>query len=504
MVLIELIGAFIIALIIYLYYKYDFNFWKKRHVFNPTPSFPMGNITAILTGRKQAGVYAHDVYLKYKDHRIFGGYVFFKPILVIADPNIIEIILKTKFRSFHDRGLNINEKINPLFDNLVFINGKKWRSLRKKLSPTFSTRNIKEMFDIVKECGEELTNYLENKAKMRDAIEMKDIFARYTTDVIMSTAFGTKSNCIQDPNNEYRRQSKNILRMKISRFILGMSMPGIMDFFSIPIIDQSINSFYMNIFEENVKYRKAHKEIKRDFMNLLIELMDKDPDNDEKTDVTSTVSKLTMVEAASQSFIFFLAGFETSAATSMFAIYELAENQNIQDKVHKEIDEILTKHGGLTYDAVSEMTYLEKVVNETLRKYPPIPILHRICTEEIDLSIVNNVNIRVPKGTPIVIPVLGLHRDPSIYPDPERFDPERFAADEKAKRHRYTFLPFGDGPRVCIGKEFGYIETKVGLVSLLLKYIFKPHPRTAKPLVYNEKSLGLAIKGGVHLIIEQR
>ncbi|XP_071564755.1 cytochrome P450 6k1-like [Temnothorax nylanderi] len=499
----ELIGAFIIALIIYLYYKYDFNFWQERNVFNPTPSFPMGNITAILTGRKQAGVYFHDVYLKYKDHRIFGIYVLFKPILVIADPNIIQMILTKEFPSFHDRGLYINEKINPLFDNLVFINGKKWRNLRKQLRPTFSTAKIKQMFDIVKECGEELTKYLEVKAKMRDSLEIKDMFARYTTDLIMSTAFGIKSNCIEEPNNEYRRQSKNILRMKISRLILGMSMPRIMDFFSIPLIDRSVNSFYINIFRENVKYRKAHKEIRRDFMNLFIQLMDKgyvDPDNDKKTDVKSTVSKLTMVEAASQSFIFFLAGFETSAATLMFAMYELAENQNIQDKVHKEIDEILAKHGGLTYDAVNEMTYLEKVVNETLRKYPPIPMLNRICTKEIDLP----MNIRVPKGTHIVIPVLGLHRDPSIYPDPERFDPERFAADEKAKRHRYAFLPFGEGPRICIGERFGYIETKIGIVSLLTKYKFKPHPRTAKPFIYNEKSFGLAIKGGVHLIIEQR
>ncbi|XP_077262994.1 putative cytochrome P450 6a20 isoform X2 [Temnothorax americanus] len=507
MVLFELIKAFIIALIItYIYYKYRFNFWKKRNVFNPTPSFPLGNLTAIIIGRKQAGVYAHDLYLKYKDHRIFGAYLLFKPILVIADLNIIQIILTKKFESFHDRGVYINEKINPLFDNLVFINGKKWENLRQKFIHTFTKENLKQMFDIVKECGEELTNYLETKAQLRDSVEMKDMFARYTTDVIMSTAFGIKSNCIEEPNNEYRKQSKNILRMKISRLILNMSMPKIMDLFSIPLIDQSVNTFYTNLFRKSVKNRRAHKEIIRhDFMHILIKLMDEgydiESDNDEKTDVTSTVNKLTMEEATSQSFIFFLAGFETSAATSMFAMYELAENQDLQNKVRQEIDEILTRHGDLTYDAVKEMIYLQKVINETLRKYPPIPMLNRICTKDIDLPI---VNIRIPKGMPIVIPVLGLHRDPSIYPDPERFDPERFAENEKAKRHRYAFLPFGEGRRICIGRQFGSMVTKIGLASLLSKYKFKPHPRTAKPFVYNEKSFGLAIKGGVHLIIEQR
>ncbi|XP_071652896.1 probable cytochrome P450 6a20 [Temnothorax longispinosus] len=234
--------------------------------------------------------------------------------------------------------------------------------------PTFKAENLKQMFDIVKECGEELTNYLETKAQMRDSVEMKDMFARYTTDVIMSTVFGIKSNCIEESNNEYRKQSKNILRMKISRIILNMSMPEIMDLFSIPLIDRSVNTFFTNLFRKSVKNRRAHKEIIRyDFMNILIQLMDNgyevESDNDEKTDVTSTVNKLTMEEATSQSFIFFLVGFETSMATSMFAIYELAENQDIQNKVRQEIDEILKKHGGLTYDAVNEMTYLEKVIN---------------------------------------------------------------------------------------------------------------------------------------------
>ncbi|XP_071652895.1 probable cytochrome P450 6a23 [Temnothorax longispinosus] len=461
-------------------------------------------MTAIMTGRKQAGVYAHDVYLKYKDHRIFGVYLLFKPILVTADPNIIQIILTKKFESFHDRGLYINEKINPLFDNLVFINGKKWKSLRQKLRHTFTTENLKQMFDIVKECGEELTKFLETKAKMRESVEMKDMFARYTIDVIMSTTFGIQSNCIKEPNNEYRIQGKNILRIKIIRFILSISIPKIMDFFSIPLTDRSITSFYTNIFRETVEYRQAHKVIKKDFMDLLIQLMEKGHvDDDKKTDVTSTINKFTMKEAIAQSFIFFLAGFETSAATATFALYELAHNPDIQDKVHKEIDKVLAKHNdGLTCKAIKEMENLEKVIDETLRKYPPLPMLNRICTKDITLS--STTDIHLPKGTSILIPILGLHRDPSIYPDPDKFNPDRFNLDEKARRHGYSYLPFGQGPRICIGAKFGKMQTKVGLVSLLSKYKFKPHSQTAVPFIFNEKSFGLAVKGGIHLIIEQR
>ncbi|XP_011705812.1 PREDICTED: probable cytochrome P450 6d4, partial [Wasmannia auropunctata] len=189
-------------------------------------------------------------------------------------------------------------------------------------------------------------------------------------------------------------------------------MPQIMDMFSIPITDPNVTSFYVNMFRQNVEYRQTQNVIRHDFMNLLIQLMERgyvDPEDEkEATNISSTVSKLTMTEAAAQSFIFFIAGFETSSTTATFALYELAQHQDIQDKVSKEIDEILAKHDGLTYDAVNEMTYLHKVIYETLRKYPPVPILNRICTKDISLP---TTNIHLPKGTLITIPVLGLHRD---------------------------------------------------------------------------------------------
>ncbi|XP_011705287.1 PREDICTED: probable cytochrome P450 6a14, partial [Wasmannia auropunctata] len=91
-----------------------------------------------------------------------------------------------------------------------------------------------------------------------------------------------------------------------------------------------------------------------------------------------------------------------------------------------------------------------------------------------------------------------------IYPDPDKFDPERFNADKVAERHPYAYLPFGEGPRSCIGTRFGYMQTKVGLVSLLSKYCFKLHFKTQIPLVLDKRSPILSAKDGVHFIIESR
>ncbi|XP_070528191.1 probable cytochrome P450 6a23 isoform X3 [Cardiocondyla obscurior] len=505
-----LLLAVLIALlsIVYIYYKYVvFNIWRKKGVLCiENPVVPLGTLPIpIVTGKQHFGLFLQNLYVRYKQHRVIGLYLFMKPSLLISDPDIIRTVLTKNFDSFHNRGLTFNGKTNPLFYNLLTMSGSKWRKMRVKLTPAFTSGKIKRMFLILKECSDDLAKYLESKAQIRDSVEIKDIFTRYTTDVIMSSAFGIRSNCIENSNSEHQTQGKNILKIKIIWYVLFTVMPKIMDFFSISILDQRVSNFYLNMFEETVKYRKTHKLLRHDFMNILMQLMEKDhldeDDNGKNNNITSTTDKLTMTEAAAQSFFFFLAGFETSSATATFALYELAHHEDVQDKLRNEIDEVLKTYGELSYDTVNEMKYLHKVVNETMRKYPPIPFLVRICTQEINLE---TTEIIVPKGTLIFMPIFGLHRDPSIYPDPEKFDPERFNADEIAIRHSYTFLPFGEGPRNCIGMRFGYIQTKVGLVNLLSKYKFKPHPQTPYPLSFNEKSLGLAAKGGVHLHIEPR
>jgi len=116
--------------------------------------------------------------MKYKDHRVFGMYTFFRPNLVIADPDLIRTVLTKEFGSFHDRGMYFNEKVDPLSGHLFLMPGKKWRNLRVKLTPTFTSGKIKQMFPIMKEYSEKLAKYLKEKAQMKDPIEMKEMLAR--------------------------------------------------------------------------------------------------------------------------------------------------------------------------------------------------------------------------------------------------------------------------------------------------------------------------------------
>lgn len=126
-----------------------------------------------------SGIFFHNIYMKHKAHRIIGMYIFYKPNLIITDLDLIRTVLTKEFTSFHDRGMFCNEKVDPLSGHLLFMSGKKWKNLRVKLSPTFTSGKLKQMFPILKECSQELIKYLERRAQMRDTIEIKDVIARY-------------------------------------------------------------------------------------------------------------------------------------------------------------------------------------------------------------------------------------------------------------------------------------------------------------------------------------
>ncbi|XP_020281106.1 probable cytochrome P450 6a14 [Pseudomyrmex gracilis] len=504
MFLIGLITAFVVALcFLYSYFKFVvFTFWRKKGVFYIDPVVPTGNVTSLLIGKISLGELFHDIYLKYKNHRAIGTYIFFKPNLVIADLDLVRIVLTKEFASFHDRGFYSNEKVEPLSGNLFLLPGRKWRNLRAKLTTTFTSGNLKQMFGVLKKNGEELAISLKKITETEDCIDIREIFARYTTDVIMSAAFGIKSKCMTTPDSEFLYQAKKLFETHNFWIALFAFVPQIPNFFAIPFLNRNTSDFFIKVFQNTVQYRLTHNIVRHDFMNLLMQLMEKGymaPDEEDTSDSVSNTSKISILEAAAQAYAFIIGGFETASTAATFCLYELAINQDVQNKLRQEIDEVLKKHGEVTYNAVNDMTYLHKVVSETLRKYPPVPIVNRVCTKAINFP---TTDIHIPEGTLMSISVFGIHRDPAIYPNPDKFDPERFNKDQIAARHPYAYLPFGEGPRTCIGQRFGYMQTKVGVINILLNFKFKLHPKTSVPLIIDGASVLCTPKGGVHLIIE--
>jgi cytochrome P450 family 6 len=140
-----------------------------------------------------------------------------------------------------------------------------------------------------------------------------------------------------------------------------------------------------------------------------------------------------------------------------FTIYELALNPEIQDRLREEIaNGVADNDGELTYELLSEFKYLDMVINESLRKFPPAFFLTRVCRKDFKIP---GTEMVIPKDTDINVNIYSIHRDPEYYPEPEKFDPERFTAENIKTRPACTFIPFGLGPRRCIGKFLKLIKT---------------------------------------------
>lgn len=142
------------------------------------------------------------------------------------------------------------------------------------------------------------------------------------------------------------------------------------------------------------------------------------------------------------------AGYETSSSTMTFCLFELSRNKDVQSKVHEEIDRVMKSAGSdeITYDLLQEMKYLDCCIDETLRKYPVLPVLFRTCSNDYKIP---NSDVVIEKGTAIWVPLVAIQRDPNIYEDPMAFKPERFlnSSNGNPKVPGMVYAPFGDGPR---------------------------------------------------------
>ncbi|CAL1278466.1 unnamed protein product [Larinioides sclopetarius] len=203
----------------------------------------------------------------------------------------------------------------------------------------------------------------------------------------------------------------------------------------------------------------------------------------------ASLLELSIDELVAQSVIFFTAGHDTTASTLAFATYFLALDQDIQDRLRTEVDSAVEENDGeLTYESIQSMKYLDNIISETLRIYPVAVRLERHTEADYKLG---DTGITIPKGMLVSIPIFAIHRDPKLWPDPEKFNPERFTPEERAKRDPYSYIPFGAGPRNCVGMRFALMQIKVCLAHIISNFKISRCPQTKVPLEFNMGQQGL-------------
>eukprot|EP00698_Gefionella_okellyi_P017150 TRINITY_DN4973_c0_g1_i3.p1 TRINITY_DN4973_c0_g1~~TRINITY_DN4973_c0_g1_i3.p1 ORF type:complete len:310 (-),score=65.12 TRINITY_DN4973_c0_g1_i3:41-970(-) len=220
-------------------------------------------------------------------------------------------------------------------------------------------------------------------------------------------------------------------------------------------------------------------------------------------------SGLSKQEILDELFILFLAGHETSSLTLSFCLYELALNQDIQQRVYDEVQSVLgtdvpTREDNASEDAdevsadqVHRLVYMQMVLKETLRMYPPTVALPRTLAEDTKLY-----GHMVAKGTSVSVLIDAVHHDPEYWPEPDRFDPERFTDELCASRHPLSYIPFTNGPRICIGQHFFWLESRTLLAQLVRRFVFKPAPGYVASVT--SKSGSTRFARPLELVVERR
>ncbi|NP_001165996.1 cytochrome P450 6AQ5 [Nasonia vitripennis] len=453
---------------LYLYFARKFSYWKKRGVKYVEPTFLFGNAAPCLIAAKKPDDLIREFYEEGAGEKVIGFYVFDKPYLVVRDPELIRHVFVKDFSNFSNKLLCGKNTDVMGSTNLFQVMNPPWKSIRNKLSPFFTSGKLKKMYELMEEICTDLQVYLDKleiDEKVGKPIEIKEICAKFTTDLIGTTAYGMRLNSLTDPNAEFRKSGREMFRSSFMRYLQMLAIffiPPLRPYINAKFFDVRPTEFLRKAFWHVINERIATGIKRPDLLDMLIEIKN---NQDNGTDDTFKLEGDALV---AQAAIFFTGGFETSSTTMSFALYELARNPETQTKLRNEILSALETTGGkVTYDMITTLPYLNMVTLEALRLYPVISWLDRL--PEADYTF-PGTNITVEKDVPVILPMRTLHLDPQYFPNPDQWDPERFSEENKKNIVPFTYFPFGEGPRSCIGTRLGYIQTKLGILNFISKY----------------------------------
>lgn len=351
--------------LIYFYAKRAYSYWQRRSVPQLRPVFPFGDGGKIFY-QGQSLIEQMDEWYHSTSEPFVGVYTFFQPMLVIRDPNCIRDILIKDFAYFVDRVIPVDEETDPLAAHLFNMKGDKWKNLRAKLTPTFTTGKMKAIFTTLLDLNGPLLKHIEQMASANRTVECYNLAVNHTTNGIISTGFGIDIDCFADPDNPFRKYGRRISQPNLKntlRTICSILCPALKRWLGIHNIDRDAEDFMYDMMRQLMELRDRNGIVRSDFFHLLMQLLNTGNvrlDDEWNTLITNKNTKSYKIEEiTAQALIFFVAGSETSATTIAFCLYELAKNPSVQQRLQQEIDSVFKQNNDqFTYESINAMNYL--------------------------------------------------------------------------------------------------------------------------------------------------
>ncbi|XP_067133377.1 cytochrome P450 3A29-like [Centruroides vittatus] len=522
----------VFSILLYLWYRQrrkQFSVFNKIGIPGPQPNIFFGNSLELFL---KGPLRTHKEWIS-KYGKVLGYYYGTTPVLFVTDTELLKNIQIKDFHNFSDRPTlhSENNKLstNRLAYHLINLKGAKWKQMRSVVTPSFTTSKMKLMSPIINDAIELLLNNFDKLCESGEAFDSYALYQRLTMDVIVRTAFGFQTDIQINPESSLYKLCNILIHAPFRHFFLlfTRSFEFLQPFFRLfrvifaLIINRGTSPLkeLLDKCEAIINSRKKDPTKRRaDFLQLMIdariedkanidyqslaasESVDKESNEKELINGTSNSRSLTMDEMVGNAFVFLLAGFETTSTALSYCSLMLANFPEVQEKIRKEVNALMEEEKEFDYGSVQKLQYLDQVLKEILRLYPPVYLfVNREASENIQYG-----NIFIPKGMSIQVPVYWLHRDPDNWENPEEFRPERFAPENANKHNPLSWQPFGAGPRNCVGMRFAMMEAKLVLARLLRKYRILPCEKTDKyPIQLKPSPIAVRPKYGAYVKLER-
>jgi cytochrome P450 len=396
--------------------------------------------------------------------REYGGIAQFKLLnknyLLVTNPDYVKYILQDNYKNYI-RGRSVETGRVLLGNGLPLIDGDFWLRERRILQPAFHRERLGKLAKVFTNVIDGFMQDWEAKARMEQPLDLDDEMMRLTLTAIIKSMFSAQiDDKIQALSHAFNVASK---------FMLWRSQQMWAPPLSVPVPRNREYNRALKVLNETIYplIAERRKNPKDDLLGMMLEMRDAD-----------TGEGMSDQQARDEIVTIFFAGHETTAATMAWAFYLLSQHPEIEERLRMEIKIVLDGRQP-TFADLPKFAYLQQVINEVLRLYPAAYLFAREAVLEDVLD-----GYPIPANTLIFISPFVTHRDPKYWLDPERFDPDRFTAEQVASRPRHVYYPFGEGPHVCLGNNFALMEMQLILVMTLQRFrlkLFPNHPIALKP-----------------------
>ncbi|XP_072934649.1 cytochrome P450 6B7-like [Epargyreus clarus] len=428
-----------------------YKYWEVRNVPHLKPSLFFGNFKDYLFLKDEASSIEKKICQQFPNEPYVGVFYGTEPTLIVQDAELIGLITSKEFNSFNGREIS-NYCYKEIITNSIFyVFGERWKACQQTLTPIFTASRLKNMFHIIENCASDLEKMLQTEIKVSSTMDVRQIMASYTMDCICACVLGVNANTMSstDEMNPFKIMGQKIFQVSPMRnftYIIRSMWPALYYGLGFKVFPEELNEFFLKLYKDVSESRQYKPSSRQDLVDYLLSTNK----NDEMA-IGLLVS-------------LFGAGYETSANTLSLTLFELAKNEEIQNRARKEVDEYLQRNKGkITYECVNELPYLYACGSEAIRLYPVLGVVTREVMQDYQLP----TGLKLEKGIRIHFPISHIHRNPDHFPEPNQYRPERFLNDTIKP---YTFLPFGEGRRQCIGKRFAKMQMLPCLVTVLKNY----------------------------------